>query len=97
MFSVFSWLRTQTKNAVLAGFGDAVAELEGDGTTDTEPVLAQLRRRLQPALTGPSATMPARVAASASNLPQDEAAEETAQTTNHRAKGRRKPTHATAE
>ncbi len=96
VFRFFSWLlepRQRTPcSPVLVMLSRANSK--EDGTTDTEPVLAQLRRRLQPALTGPSATMlPARVAASASNLPQDEAAEETwprRRTTARKA--RRKPT-----
>jgi hypothetical protein len=55
--SVFSWLLTQTKNAILSGVDEALAEIEGTGTADTAPVLAQLRTRLQPTLTRPAATV----------------------------------------
>ncbi len=47
MFSVlWTWLRTRTRDAVLAGVGDAVMALDGadDGTSDA---LAALTARLQ--------------------------------------------------
>jgi hypothetical protein len=93
--SAFNWIRTQTRNAVLAGFGDAVAELEGDGTSDAAPALTQLRARFQPALTGPAATSAATTPANVHNEPVGETLPETTQAPANRLNGRRKATAAT--
>jgi len=52
----FGWLRERAKNAVLAGCGDAIVELDNHGTQETAGALAALRARLQPALPGPEST-----------------------------------------
>jgi hypothetical protein len=50
----FSWIRSKVRAAVLAGLGDAAAELDaGDGPEVAEAV-ARLQARIQPALPAPA-------------------------------------------
>lgn len=59
MFSVFTWLRTAAKNAVLGGVADAVAELD-EPSSDAGQRLAAVRLKLAgaelPALAGDGET-----------------------------------------
>ncbi len=88
--NLFSWLRSSVRDAVLGGVADALEVIDGNAGNDASndnhasmpsPSLEAIRRRLQPALTGPTATnvgtTPASVPASASNLTQDEPGDET--------------------
>jgi hypothetical protein len=83
------------RDAVLAGMNDALDTIDGAGAADIAPALAQLRTRLQPALTGPPATTTQTLPAKVPGVAQEEPADQTTQTTNPRTNGRRKATHAT--
>jgi hypothetical protein len=89
--NLFNWIRTQVKQAVLAGVGDALEELEGTATSDTAPAVLHLRTRLTPALSNGT---PSSVPAMASGVPVDESAAPTADSPSTHRNGRR--TKATA-
>ncbi len=52
----FAWLKRRTKHAILAGFEEAVQEI--DGTPDAPDALAALRQRLLPPPAAPEAPAP---------------------------------------
>jgi hypothetical protein len=56
MFGFFTWIRGKTRTAVLAGIGDALAEL--DPRDDAEAVVAGLKAHLAVQLPSPVAAEP---------------------------------------
>jgi hypothetical protein len=104
--NLFAWLRSSVRDAVLGGVADALEVIDGNDASTAgnsnhasmpAPSLEAIRRRLQPALTGPAATNASTTPASVAGLPQDEPTDQTALTTNHRTNGRRHKATATAD
>jgi hypothetical protein len=53
MLSFWNWIRQRSREAVLAGFSDAVQDLDGNGPDGMADAVALLKARLQPALPAP--------------------------------------------
>ena len=60
MLSVWGWIRERTKQAVVAGFEDALAEVESGGADGDGEAARGLVQRLSLALPAPEEKAPAR-------------------------------------